>query len=159
MNKCLSFLTSFFSLLFLGVACTPDAPEYPFRIKTVEYEGQNNEIVVPVPGAHVYVAPNTPRSEVEFEGYTNSNGEVTFMYTLDALFHIQAIQVTHEIDSQLIGIDSTGYPDFPPTPIYFYDTLSTDYLRGCNIIKLKEDEEAYVEVEMVPWTPEEGDCF
>jgi hypothetical protein len=137
-------------------ACRTEAPEYPFRIRVVETK---NDVRVPVRGAEVLVRPNVQRSNVQFEGVTNSNGEVSFVYEYDALFGIQVFYFRYDIDT-IITIDSTGYPLTQPRTIIEYDTLDVVQMsRGCGWIKLREDEEAYEEVEIFDWTPEVGNCF
>lgn len=145
----------FFSLFILA-SCTNDAPEYPFRIKVFETK---NNVRVPVKGAEVLVRPNVQRSQVFFEGVTNSNGEVSFVYDYDALFGVQVFYFRYDIDT-IITIDSTGFPLTPPRTIIEFDTLDVIQMsRGCGWIKLRENEEAYEEIEIFDWLPEIGNCF
>lgn len=148
-----------FSLLIVLIglmACSNEAPEFPFRIKVVENQ---NGVMVPVKGADVLVKPNTQRSNVRFEGVTDANGEVAFVYEYDALFGIQVFYFKYDIDT-IITIDSTGYPLTQPQTFIQYDTLDILQMsRGCDWIKLKENEEAYQQVQVFEWTPEVGNCF
>ncbi|MCH8545157.1 MAG: hypothetical protein LAT54_00335 [Cryomorphaceae bacterium] len=162
------FIPSFLSLsaialsvLLTAVSCTSDDPEYPFRIRVLtedlDYEGDDPRFV-PVFLAEVRVAPDNPRSNVLFEGLTNTNGEVAFSYDLEALFLVEAIGATYVIDT-ISFIDSTGYPAVPPRFVQQFDTVSTEKSRACSFIKLEENEEVYLEVILEPWDPSEGLCF
>jgi hypothetical protein len=152
------YLTFFLiTTVLLFSSCKRDLPEYPFRIKVLSYD-EEREVLSPVFLAEVFVAPDNPRSNVSFEGVTNSSGEVTFVYEYDAVFRIQARGTTYDIDT-IVTIDSTGFPDKDPVTIYDYDTTAVYYKNGCGFIKLKENEEAYEEVIIEEWEPSMGDCF
>ena len=138
-------------------SCKRDLPEYPFRIKVLEYI-EDSEVLTPVNMVEVIAAPDNPRSNVMFEGITNSLGEVSFVYEYDAVFRIQARGTTYDIDTITI-IDSTGFPGKDPVTTYYYDTTDVYYKNGCGFIKLKENEEAYAEVIIEEWEPSMGDCF
>lgn len=149
------------SVFFIAISCSSDDPEYPFRIRVLtedlEYEGDDVRYV-PVFLAEVRVAPDNPRSNVLFEGLTNTNGEVAFTYDLEALFLVEAIGATYVIDT-ISFIDSTGYPAVPPRFVQQFDTISSELSRACSFIKLEENEEVYLEVILQPWDPSEGLCF
>ncbi len=147
-------------LLVTAISCTNEE-EYPFRVRVVmEDEDHDGDDVryIPVPLAQVRVAPDDPQSNVLFEGLTNRDGEVAFEYELEALFLIEAIGSTYDLDT-LSFIDSTGYPNVPPRFVEQIDTINKQRARACGVIKLEEGTEVFEQVILVPWDPEEGRCF
>jgi hypothetical protein len=148
-------------LAFAILASCTNEEEYPFRVRVVmedeDYEGDDVRYL-PVPLAHVRIAPDDPQSNVLFEGLTNNEGEVAFEYELEALFMVEAIVSTYDLDTTSF-IDSTGYPATPPRFIEQIDTLNKQRARACSFIKLEEGKEVFLEVILEPWTPEEGLCF
>lgn len=156
------FSTLAVALLFvsLGASCTSEE-NYPFRIKVVtedeEYDGDDVRYI-PVSLAKVRVAPDNPQSNVLFEGLTNNHGEIAFEYELEALFLVEAIGSTYDLDT-VSFIDSTGYPQVPPRFVEQIDTLNKQRARACSFIKLENENEVFLEVILEPWDPSEGLCF
>ncbi|KFD38127.1 hypothetical protein AT05_11665 [Schleiferia thermophila str. Yellowstone] len=112
-------------LLLLSAACSVEDPVYNFRIRVV------NEARQPIDSAFVFVAPNVPNSIVQFSGYTNRAGEVTFTYDKEAIFIVEAKR----------GLDSITM------------------LLGCGYIKLSPQQEAFVQIVATPTNDPDDGCF
>lgn len=118
------FIVAIFCI-FVIPSCSVEDPIYHFRIRVV------NEARQPVDSAFVFVAPNVAESKVQFSGYTNRAGEISFTFDKEAIFIVEAKR----------GID-------PNT-----------MLLGCGYIKLSPLQEAFIQIVATPTNNPDDGCF
>lgn len=113
------------SCIFIITSCSVEDPIYHFRIRVV------NEARQPVDSAFVFVAPNVAESKIQFSGFTNRAGEISFTFDKEAIFIVEAKR----------GIDSITM------------------LLGCGYIKLSPLQEAFVQIVATPTNNADDGCF